>query len=131
MVKKKNMRNRIQNISAYFECLFKNKFTRLSIIYLGLGAFSILEGKVFIAISTLVFFLFLFLLPKCGMNSYTAYKRGLKHMITYQSPLENETYCTTIGYKVALRRFKKNYPKEYQAMMEKPPKETGVIKSHS
>lgn len=108
------------NFLMFWECFFKNKYSRtalylliLSILLFWLGDWvSIIIGTFLLALS-----LFVFLILRFGFSSYIICKRTYDHMINYHKMVHPETYCMSIGITVAERRFMKKYPQEYGKML--------------
>ena len=116
------MNTKLNNFFAYFECLYMNIVTRIIVILFCLGIFSEICIDYHFGLILCGFAFTFFYIFRYGRTSYEAYKRGFEHMYTYKHiPPKNSAYCIYIGYKVAERRFRNKYPKEYDALLTPRP----------
>lgn len=110
----------MKNISIYIETLCRNTISRTAILCLIAGIILVVLGKPFLSVSFFTFFGYLFYQTNFGMNSYVSCHRYLNHLVAYQNDIEpSPTPCAQAGYKVAMKKFRKNYPVEYDIMRKK------------
>ncbi len=100
------------------ECFLRNKYTLTGFVLICAGITFSLIGMNLVAIPCLVISYFLLKRLRFGATSYAVYERVYQHMVQYGQPVETNTYCGSIGVKVARRRLKRKFPKEYKTLLE-------------
>ena len=112
----------MKNILIYAECFYKNKFVFRAFVCLLLGILILKYGNMFTFLPgflLVVFSLIVLMLLRFGWGTYRACKKVYKHMLDYDETVDTDVYCADVGNNIAKRRFAKDYPLDYQRIIEK------------
>ena len=110
---------KVENVLAYIECLFRNRYTRFVLFLFFLAVFSCFTKFFVLAIVYFILAGALFFVLRFGMSSFKMYKRAMNHILEYNEIVFTDVYCGQIGCKVAIRRFKKKNPEKYEQIIQK------------